>query len=382
MDSATTVQSVTTRRDLRKFVSFPYTLHRGSKHWVPPLRRDQKRILSPTTNPFFEHGQAHLFLARDAAGDIVGRIAAIVNGQHLARYHDGVGFFGFFDCVDDPDVAHRLLDAATYWLRDHGLRAVRGPTNPSINDTSGVLVDGFDKDPSIMMPYNPPYYSLHLESYGFKPAMVMWALGLSAGDVAMRRLRRGVASVKLRYPQLRVRQLDPDRYMEEAMMLRRLYNGSFGDEWGHVPMTEAEFRFAATAMKPILDPGLVFCVENDGEAIGFSLSLPNVNPALKSLRNGRLLPFGLPRLMIRGRHSRIREMRTVLMGVLPGYRNWGIDAILVLQTIENGLRHGYSKSELSWVMHNNRPLLNSLDKLGAVVEKKYALYEFDLGDEP
>ncbi len=191
----TTIRPIHTRSDRKRFIDFPYTFYKGHRYWVPSLRRDAAFTLNPKKNPFFEHGTMQLFLAEDDTGTVVGRVAGIVNGMHLKKYDDGIGFFGFFECIDDYDTAAALLDAAAAWLRNKGMTGVRGPANPSLNDTAGLLVDGFDRLPALLMPYNLPYYEGLLHRYGFERAMTMWAYYNHYKIVQTERLRRGAFAI-------------------------------------------------------------------------------------------------------------------------------------------------------------------------------------------
>ena len=369
-----TVRRVASRKDRARFLDFPYAHYAGHPFWIAPLRMDQAKALDPKKNPFFEHGAAELFLA-ERGGEVVGRIAAIENGEHLKKYADGNGFFGFFETVEDYAVAEALLDAAAEWLRGRGLTGVRGPTNPSMNDTSGLLVEGFDREPSILMPYNPPYYVDFLERYGFERAMTMWAYYVHEAYVNKEKLRRGAELVFRRYPGLSLRTIRMDRYMEDAKIAMRIYNAAWSNNWGHVGMTEAEFEHLAKDLKQIVEPDLVYFLELDGEPVAFSVTVPNLNQALKRVPNGRLFPLGLPKLLTYAKLGAVYEVRMPLMGVLPEYHGKGFDAPLIDQTIRTGIARGYDACEMSWVLEVNRPLVNALDKLGAVKDKTYAMME-------
>ena len=369
------VRPVSTARDRRRFIAFPYTLYRSSPYWVAPLRRDQAQLLFSKNNPFFAHSHLRAFIAEDATGRVLGRIAAIVNGMHLKRHKDGVGFFGFFECVERYDVAAALFDTASAYLCEQGMRAMRGPTNPSINESSGLLVSGFDRTPSILMPYNPPYYEQFLLRYGFEHRMRMWAYYGAWKHLNTERLRRGAELVRRRVPGLSLRNPDMTRFSEEVLTMREIYNRAFDDGWGNVPMTEAEFQYMAKAMRPVLDPRIIFFLEHDGRAVGFSLSLPNINTALRHLPDGRLFPFGFLRLLGHLRFGANTEFRTVVLALLPAYQRRGLDSLLILNTIEHGRQHGYLASELSWVMDDNTVLKNALSNLGAVIDKEYAMFE-------
>lgn len=374
-----TVRPVASAADRRSFVDLPYRLYRDHPFWVPPLRMDQQKAIDPKKNPFFEHGKAQLFLA-ERGGEVVGRIAAIVNGMHLEKYADGNGFFGFFETIEDYSVAEALLGAAMDWLREQGLTGVRGPTNPSMNDTAGLLVEGFDREPSILMPYNPPYYLDFLQRYGFERAMTMWAYYVHEAYVNKEKLRRGAEIVFRRNPGLTLRTLDTSRFMEDAKHAMRIYNAAWSQNWGHVAMTEHEFEHLAKDLKQIVEPDLVYFLELDGEPVAFSVTIPNLNQALKRIPSGRLFPLGLPKLLAYAKMGAIYEVRMPLMGVLPEYRGRGFDAPLIDQTIRTGIAKGYDACEMSWVLDVNAPLVNALDKLGAVRDKEYAMMEMAIGE--
>ncbi len=375
MPAAFTVRPIHTRRDRRRFIDVPYAFYRGNRYWVPPLRMDQAKTLHPKKNPFFEHGKMQLFLAEDASGQILGRIAAIINGMHLKKYDDGNGFFGFFECVERYEVAEALFDAAEAWLREQGMTGVRGPANPSLNDTAGLLVRGFDRRPSILMPYNPPYYVDFLERYGFTRAMTMWAYYAHQKFVRTEKLERGVTLVRRRNPTITLRTLDMKRFDEDARAVLDIYNEAWSENWGHVPMTEREFAKLAGDLKQIVDPELVYILEDAGTPIAFAVSLPNLNEALVNLPDGRLFPTGLLKLLAYDWLHAFKEIRMPLMGVRKKYHGRGLDALLIHETVVRGQERGFVACEMSWVLDVNRVLINALEALGGVVDKEYAMYE-------
>ena len=371
---AVQVQPVTGRSGRKAFIDVPYTFYPDAyPQWVPPLRREVSHVLNPSKNAFFEHGEIQMFLAR-RNGQVVGRIAAIINGMHLKKYDDANGFFGFFECIDDYDVAEALLDTAADWLRKKGMTGMRGPANPSLNDTAGLLVDGFDAQPFILMPYNPPYHEDFLERYGFERAMTMWAYYVHKKYVEFDRLKRGAALVKRRTPGLTLRTLNMDDFDREARRVLDIYNEAWSNNWGHVPMTSAEFDQLASQLKKIVEPEMVFFVEHEGEPVAFSITLPNINQALQHVPDGRLFPLGLPKLLLNANYG-IYECRMPLMGVRSEFQGKGLDALLVLATIENGPPNGFDACEMSWVLDTNERLKNHVESLGAVVDKEYAMFE-------
>lgn len=369
---------VRSRRDRRRFIDYPYRLYRDAPHWVPPLRMDVAETLSPKKNPFFAHGRLQAFVAVDDAGKVVGRIAGIVNGQHLEKHDDKAGFFGFFECEERYETAAMLLDAAAAWIRDHGLTSMRGPANPTLNDIAGLLVDGFDRKPSLLMPYNPPYYEEYLLRWGLGRVMTMWAYYLHYKFVKTERLRRGAAIVHRRNPGLSIRTVDMSRFEDEVRTVREIFNEAWADNWGFVPITEAEFAHLARGLKQILDPRMLFLVEKDGEPVAFALSFPNVNQALHGIRNGRLLPFGILKLLATMKLVGVHEIRTPLMGVRKQFQGRALDVLAVLETIDKGPGYGYEACEMGWVLDTNHVLRNLLASIGSVVDKEYALYEKSL----
>lgn len=370
-----TISRVQSKADLRAFVDFPYRLYRDNRNWVPPLRRDVYHLLDPDKSAFFEHGTIQPFLAKDARGAVVGRIAGIRNGMHLARYEDGVGFFGFFDTVDRYEVAEALFDAAAEWLREEQLTTMRGPANPSLNDTAGLLVQGFDVPPSILMPYNAPYYEGFLTQYGFERAMTMLSYYVHKKYMDADKLRRGVALVRRRYPNLTLRALDPKRFKEDVTAAMEIYNEGWAENWGFVPYTESEAQKLAADLKQVLEPDLFLFAEEDGVPVAFSVLLPDLNQALVHVRDGRLLPLGLAKILAYAKSGAIYNSRMPLMGIRPSHKGRGIDGMLVLETIDRGVPKGYDSCELSWILEDNTRMRNFLDNLGTAIDKHYAMFD-------
>jgi len=362
------VETVQDRSGLRAFVRWPETLYRADPNWVAPLRRDEEGLLSPA-NPFFEHAEARLFLAR-RDGAVVGRLAGIVDRWHLERWKDGTGLFGFFESVDDAAVAQALFEAVRGWLRAQGLTGMRGPFNPSTNDTCGLLVEGFHLSPRIMMPYNPPYYPVLLERAGLRPTRDLLTyevdtpaeLPPAIGRVAGMARGRGV----------RARRLDLARLGEEVELFRQVYNGSWAANWGFVPISEREIAWTAAQLKQVLVPDMALFAELEGRPIGFFLCLPDLNPALRHL-HGRITPWGLVRFLAARR--RVDMVRLVLLGVLPEYRRRGVEALLLAQGWEAVHRLGYRGCEVGWILEENAVTRQATDRWNARLVKTYRLYE-------
>lgn len=366
--SRVTVEPVEDRRSLRAFLRLPETLYRDDPHWVAPLRRDDRaRLLR--ANAFFAHAEVRLFLAR-RDGVAVGRVAGIINRLHLERWKDRAGFFGFFEAVPDDAVATALLDGVTRWLGSRGLTAVRGPVNPSIHDECGLLVEGFDRPPCLLMPYNPPYYAALLEGAGLRAIR-----DLVSYVVEVRRLLPGRAEHVARAAEergIRVRRLDPRRLAAEAEVIRTLYNAAWAGNWGAVPMTAEEASELAARLRPVLVPELALIAERGGRPVGFTLCLPDYNPALRLLR-GRVTPWGLARFLWRRR--RLEGVRLMALGVVPEARRQGVDALLFRETLAAVRRRGYRWVEAGWILEENAVTRRAAERWGGRVVKRYRFYE-------
>lgn len=362
------VDRVEGRPGLRAFVRFPEDLYRDDPRWVPPLRRDERARLAPT-NPFFAHAEARLFLAR-RGGSVVGRVAGIINRLHLARWGDGAGFFGFFETVRDPAVAEALLGEVAAWLRSRGLRVLRGPLNPSTHDECGLLVDGFDRPPCLMMPYNPPYYPALLEGLGLRPIRDLMSYAVEVPSALRARVEHAARAAEGRG--IRVRPLDPRRLSAETELIRNLYNAAWGENWGVVPMTLEEAASLASRLRPVLVPELALIAESAGRPVGFLLCLPDINPALRLLR-GRLTPWGLARFLWRRRT--LEGLRLMALGVIPEARRQGIDALLYRETVAAMQRGGYRWVEAGWILEENAVTRRAVERWGGKVVKRYRLYE-------
>ena len=371
-DSATAtlrVEAVAGRADLRAFLRLPWRIYREDPNWVPPLLVEQRRLLDRSKHPFHRHADVEYFLAR-RGDDVVGRIAAIVNHRHVEFHDEPAGFFGFFECTDDPAAANALITAAEDWLRTRGMRAMRGPMNFSTNEECGLLVDGFDSPPMLMMTHNPPHYERLLEGAGLRRAKEMYAY-LLAEIREPDRLMRGVARLADRSPAT-VRPIRMKQLQAEIERIRAVYNAAWERNWGFVPMTEAEFDDMAKQMKQIVDPELCLIAEVDGEPVGFALALPDYNQAIRHT-NGRLLPFGIFRLLWHAR--KIDQVRVITLGVKPEYRRHGLDAMMMLRQYRRALELGYRRSEASWILEDNLPMRRILERLGWHIYKTYRIYE-------
>lgn len=365
------VRRVADARQKRDFIRLPWSIYEGDPNWVPPLIMDMKTALNRDKHPFYQHSDADFFIAyRD--GRAVGRIAAIDNRRHVEFHDEPVGFFGFFECADDPDAASALFETVADWLRPRGLTAMRGPVSFSTNDITGFVIEGYDSPPVLLMPYNPRYYEPLLYGCGFERVKTMVAFE-KVGNEAPEYLVRA-AKVVAKRTGVRLRPIDMKNFESELEVVQAIYRDAWERNWGFVPMTEAEVEFMAKELKPAVDPDFVMIAEReDGTPVGFSLTMPDYNRALIHLKNGRLLPFGILKLLWYRRS--IDWLRIMALGLLEEYRGRGIDAMLYHNIFETGKSKGIVGAEFSWVLEDNEAMRRPLDRLGGKVYKRYALYE-------
>lgn len=332
-------------------------------------------LLSRTKNPFFEHGAAEYFIA-ERDGVVVGRIAAITNRLHNEIHGDQVGFFGFFECVDDQAVADALLTAAADWCRALGHDVLRGPASFSVNDECGLLVDGFDTPPTLMMPHNPRYYVPLVERAGFAKAKDLWVYqgGSEERYVPVpERLARATELIRQRQG-ITLRALNMKDFQGEVERIKELYNSAWEKNWGFVPMTEREIDHLAEQFKPVVIPELVPMAEKDGKLIGFGIALPDLNVVFRKNRSGRLFPMIL-KLLWALKTKRIRRARILLLGVLPEHQGKGIDAMLYHWIwTKSGERRIYW-GEAGWILEDNPAMNAGLEKMTFRVYKTYRLYD-------
>ena len=366
------VRTARDRRDLRRFIDLPYRLHARDPLWVPPLRRDVEALLSRSKNPFFEHAEAEYFVA-ERGDEVVGRIAAISNRLHNETHNDRVGFFGFFECIDDQVVADALFAAAGQWCGQHGHDVVRGPASFSVNDECGLLVEGFDTPPVLMMPHNPPYYATLHDGYGLVKAKDLWVYESPATGHPehIQRITRAVQLAGKRRG-ITLRALDMTRFAAEVETLKGLYNAAWERNWGFVPMTDAEIEHLAKQLKPIVVPDLVCFAERNAEVIGFAVALPDLNQALSHNPSGRLFP-GILRVLWHAR--KVSRLRILLLGVLNEYRGTGVDAVMYHWIWTKAVARGYRWGEAGWILEDNWRMNNAVVRLGFRRYKTYRIYD-------
>jgi GNAT superfamily N-acetyltransferase len=371
--SAVHIRPVRTSRDEKVFIKFQWKVYEGNPVWVPPLLMDRRKLIDRKGNPFYKHAEMELFLA-ERDGNVVGRIGAIVNHNHNKEHEENIGFFGFFECINDQAAANALFDSARQWLKTRGVAAMRGPASPSVNDEYGLLVDGFDKSPAVLMTYNPAYYVRLVESYGFQRAKDLYAYYVHKDKVFTEKLIRVSEALKKREGVV-FRSLNMKRFDEEVMTIRDLYNRGWSRNWGEVPMTEEEFKYVAKDLKPVVNPKLVIIAEVKGKPVGFALSLPDLNIVLKDNKKGYLIP-GLIRLLLF--KKRIDFTRIVILGVVPEYLNSGIGGVLFYETARRSVEQGYPHGEASWVVEDNVMMNRGAQLLKGERTKTYRVYEMPI----
>ncbi|MEQ8768378.1 MAG: N-acetyltransferase [Planctomycetota bacterium] len=355
---------------LGRFLDVAYRLNADLPHWVPPLRMSEAARLTPGKNPFFEHADAARFIAMRGA-EPVGRVLAIHDHEHNRYQEEQAGFFGFFECRDDTEAAGALLGAATEWLQARGVQVIRGPMNPTTNDQCGLLIEGFDTPPTLMMPHNPPFHAALIEGQGFRAHRDLLAFDLEDHWMPVERLRR--IRDRRANADIQVRSVDFRHFERELETIRGIYNSAWEANWGFVPMTEAEFRHVAADLKQIAIPDLLLIAEVSGQPAAFSVTLPDFNEALIKVHNGRLFPFGLLKILWHKRH--IQRARVVTLGVVPEHRRRGLEARLYLETMERAAKHDIRKGELSWILEENEAMRSGIEALGGRLAKRYRIYE-------
>jgi GNAT superfamily N-acetyltransferase len=371
------LRTVRTSRDLARFIDVPWRIDRalgGDPHWVPPLRIAVKAALD-LGHPFWRNNRRELWIAYEN-GEPVGRIAAILNQDHLDHWRAASGFWGFFETIDRQDVTDALLSAAETWLREQGCRTAVGPVSPSPHYEMGILTSGFDSPPYLMLTHNPPYYPDRIAAAGYEKAVDLFAYLIPLEGVKLEGKIARVRQTLDRRWGITVRPGEMKHFAREAAIIHRLYNASMLGQWGFTPIGEAEFAAFAADLERIIDPDLVLFAEHRGQPVGFLLALPNLNEALIRIRDGRLLPFGLLRLLWYRRH--IRSVRVILAGTLPEWHRRGVGSLLYSEITRRVLAKGYATAEMSWVLEENVLMNRAARLLGGRVHKEYRVYGKEL----
>lgn len=374
------IRPVRNRRELKRFVKVPFRLHRDQEQWVAPLIFERMEFLNREKNPYFEHAEAEYFIA-ERDGEPVGRISAQVDSRWDEYQGGSDAMFGFFESADDPVVASALLDAASEWAEGKGRDRILGPMDFTTNDELGILIEGHERRPMILEPWHPPYYRELVESEGFDKAMDVQMWELQFGD-----LKEGerfdpsihaAAEKALHDEGIAIRNMRKRDMAGEVRRFMDVYNEAWGDNWGFVPITDAEVEFQAKNLKQVIDEAWAYMAEKDGEVVGAALTLPDINQVLAKL-NGRLLPFGWLKFLL-GK-GKIDQLRVFALGVKHDYRHSGVAAGLYLKHLETAARPGTIEGgEMGWILETNGPMNRAMEGMGGKVVKRYRIYEKSLG---
>lgn len=370
------IEPVVSKKQLKLFVDFPHSLYEHEPTYVPELFIAQKDLLTPGKHPFYENAEMQLFLAYDGE-KITGRIAAILNFNHNKFNNANDGFFGFFDCINDSETAGLLLDAAEKWLKEKGVTdKIMGPMNPSTNETCGMLVDGFEKPPMVMMTHNASYYKDLVEQHGYTKQTDLMAYLYQTNDYNDARIRRlqALAQKRLEHRNIVIRKVNMKDFSNEADKIKAVYNSAWDKNLGFYPMTDKEFKYTAKDLKMILDPDFCIVAEHEGRIIGFALALPNINEVLIKIKRGRLFPTGLIKLL--AGKSKVTSLRIIMLGVIEGYRKSGIEMSFYTTIIDEVLkRKRIREVEASWVLEDNILMNKAIQDINGVPYKRYRIFE-------
>lgn len=366
------IRSVSSKKDIKAFIDFQHRLYQGDSKYVPELFLAQKEMFDRKKYPFYEFGDVFPFLAyRD--NKIVGRIVAIKNDGYNQYHNSNVGFFGFFDFINDQSVAQALYKAAKDRLKEFGFDKIIGPTNFSTNETAGLLVDGFDHSPMLMMTYNKPYYQTIIESLGAKKEMDLYAYMINSQGANDKSIRLAtLLEERLNRQGITIRNIRAKDWNNELVRVKKIYNAAWENNWGFVPFTDNEFKHVAEGMKMLLDEDFAYIAELDGEPIGFSVSLPNINEITKDFKKGRLFPFNVLKLLMR--KSKVSTVRIIAAGVIAEYRKKGIEGVFFAKNILEARKRKLLGGEASWILENNTSMNLAAQKLNGQLTKTYRLY--------
>jgi GNAT superfamily N-acetyltransferase len=370
--SAVEVVPVSGRRGMNAFLRLPWRIYHNDPRWVPPLLAEVRKVLDRSRHPFHAHADVEYYLAR-RGGEVVGRIAAVVNHRFNDFHGVSIGNFGFFECIEDVDVARALLEKAEAWSRERGMGLLQGPFNFSTNDehcSPGVLLEGFEHPPVLMMGHTPRYYADLLEGCGFTRSKDLLSYWVEA-DAPPERLLDGIARLGKRLNVV-LRPLNLKDLQGDIRRIKEIYHSAWERNWGFVPMTDAEFDHMAESIRPVIHPRFCAIAEIDGEPVAFALQLPDLNQAFNRM-DGRLVPWGWLKFLWYKR--RIDTARVLTLGVKPGHRHRGLDTLLIVHLFNEGLRAGYSRAECAWVLEDNMPMRRGLERIGGRVCKVYRVFE-------
>ena len=371
------IRPVRSSRDWELFIGLPWSLYSGDSNWVPQLRIAVRDMLDVRKNPFFKHAFMNPWIAL-RGGEVVGRIVGVIDENHNRFHDEKTAFFGFFEAVDDPRVARRLLDEVQAWALERGMETLRGPVNLSTNHECGLLVEGHDSAPSVMMAYNPPYYASLIEEAGFAKVKDLLAYDVHGNSRFSERLLAQSERLKAN-GNVTFRTVNMRRFEQEIETILDIYNDAWEQNWGFVPMEREEFQHMAKDMKAIVDPNLLLIAEVRGEPAGFGLALPDVNQVFKKIPDGKLLPTGLIKLLWNlkgpGRAGTVNRCRILTLGIKKAFRNFSLGPLFYTEYLRRGPAAGYPVGEASWILEDNRAMNRALEMMCGKRTKVYRLYD-------
>lgn len=370
------VVEVESSAQLKQFINYPAKLYKDDPNFVTPLVSERLEFFDKDKNPFYHSSATKLFLAMDNK-EVVGRIATCINFNHNEFHTEQTGFFGFFDCPDNYEIASTLLKVAMITIKKADMNTMRGPMNFSTNHECGFLIEGFDSPPTVMMTYNQPYLPRMAEKFGLKKAMDLIAFRLISNYAVPPRIQKVVDKLAAR-SKVTIRSLDMKDFDNEVRRINEIYNKAWEKNWGFVPMSEEEFFYTAKDLKQLIDPKIALICEHEGQPVAFCLAIPDINQALIHLK-GKLLPLGLLKLLWHTKVSnKIDGARIITIGVIPDFQKRGLEMLMFSTCYTNGRDNGYTWAELSWVLETNELMIRGIEQMGAKPYKRYRIVEMPL----
>lgn len=372
------VQFVDSKADWDQFIELPWKIYKDDLNWVPPLRIAVRDSLNVNKNPFFKHAVMHPVIAY-RNNEPVGRIVGIIDENHNKFHKEKAAFFGFFECIDDQVLANQLLDTVANWARNKGMETLRGPINLSTNHECGLLIEGFDDPPAVMMTYNPPYYAKLLEKWGMTKTKDLFAYLIKDNRSKFSERLFAQAERLKENSSVKFRSINMREFEAEVERVLQIYNDAWESNWGFVPMDPEEFRHMAKDMKMIVDPELILIAEVRGEPAGFALTLPDVNQVFKKVSDGKLFPTGLFKLLWNlkgpGRKKAINRCRILTLGIRQAYRPLALGPLFYTEYLKRGPARGYPMGEASWILEDNVQMNKALRLMSGERTKVYRIYD-------
>lgn len=365
------IEQITHER-IKEFIDFPHDLYKGDPNYVAEIFLAMKDHHNPKRNPYFKHSSVNYWIAKKD-GKIVGRICASINNKYNEFHQSNVGFFGFFDSINDPEVAKSLLEKAEQHCREQGADRILGPANFTTNDTATMLVEGFDSPPVVQMTYNYPYYQSLVEGFGYEKEMDLFAYYIPTSTVSEKSMRlSSMLKDRLKTKGITFRNIDKSKWKSEVEGIRENYKSAWEKNWGFVPPTNDEFDFIAEGLKLVVDERFALVAEQNGKMVGFAVALPNINEIMINSKRGRLLPFHIFNLLFK--KSKTKIVRVILLGVIESHRKLGIEGVFYGHLIEEAKKANMVAGEASWILENNQMMNQGAQNLGGTAYKRYRIY--------